>query len=75
MFSQVENLPAFAGLSADGAAFAARHIGPTPAEQAAMLHTVGADSLDTLTAQTLPAAIRVEQPLGLGGRLDRNTGA
>ena len=66
MFSQVENLPAFAGLSADGAAFAARHIGPTPAEQAAMLHTVGADSLDTLTAQTLPAAIRVEQPLGLG---------
>lgn len=66
MFSQVENLPAFAGLRADGAAFAARHIGPTPDEQAAMLRTVGASSLDELTAQTLPAAIRVGQPLGLG---------
>ena len=39
MFSQVENLPAFAGLRADGAAFAARHIGPTPDEQAAMLRS------------------------------------
>lgn len=66
MFSQVENLPAFAGLTADGAAFAARHIGPTPAEQAAMLQTVGASSLDELTDQTLPSAIRVGKPLGLG---------
>jgi len=39
--------------------FASRHIGPSPEEIAAMLKAVGADSLDALMAQTLPADIRM----------------
>ena len=40
-----------------------RHIGPSPAEMAAMLKAVGADSLDTLIEQTVPQAIRQAAPL------------
>ncbi len=47
-------------------AFVARHLGPNPAETAAMLAVVGARSLDELTEQTVPAAIRRE-PLPLPG--------
>jgi len=43
--------------------FASRHIGPSPEEIAAMLKTVGADSLDALMAETLPADIRTTGPL------------
>ena len=40
-----------------------RHIGPSPAEMAEMLKVVGADSLDALIEQTIPAAIRQDTPL------------
>ncbi|MDO5647432.1 aminomethyl-transferring glycine dehydrogenase [Paracoccus sp. (in: a-proteobacteria)] len=40
-----------------------RHIGPSPAEMDDMLRAVGADSLDALIEQTVPAAIRQDQPL------------
>ena len=43
--------------------FASRHIGPSPEEIAAMLKTLGADSLDALMAETLPADIRSPGPL------------
>jgi glycine dehydrogenase len=42
----------------DHAAFAARHIGPSEAEVAAMLKVVGVDSLEALAERTVPAAIR-----------------
>ncbi|EFH09620.1 aminomethyl-transferring glycine dehydrogenase [Pseudoroseomonas cervicalis] len=42
----------------DHGAFAARHIGPSEAEIAAMLQAVGAASLDDLADRTVPAAIR-----------------
>ncbi|MGH1355223.1 MAG: aminomethyl-transferring glycine dehydrogenase [Thalassovita sp.] len=40
-----------------------RHIGPSPAEMEEMLQVVGANSLDALIDQTVPAAIRAEAPL------------
>ncbi|TBN36776.1 glycine dehydrogenase (aminomethyl-transferring) [Paracoccus subflavus] len=40
-----------------------RHIGPSPAEMEAMLKAVGADSLDALIEQTIPAAIRQDRAL------------
>jgi len=40
-----------------------RHIGPSPAEIAAMLEVVGVDSLDQLIEETIPPAIRQETPL------------
>ena len=46
--------------------FVRRHIGPTAADVAAMLAAVGADSLDDLMAESLPAAIRMQGPLALG---------
>ncbi|MCZ2173643.1 MAG: aminomethyl-transferring glycine dehydrogenase [Burkholderiales bacterium] len=49
--------------------FIARHIGPDAAETAAMLAAVGASSLDELIGQTVPAAIRLAQPLPLPGPL------
>ncbi len=45
--------------------FIARHIGPDAAETAAMLAAVGAASLDELIGQTLPASIRLAQPLAI----------
>ena len=49
--------------------FLARHIGPDAAATAAMLAAVGAASLDELIGQTVPAAIRLAQPLQLAGPL------
>ena len=46
--------------------FVRRHIGPTDADIAAMLAAVGANSLDDLMAEALPAAIRMQGPLALG---------
>jgi glycine dehydrogenase len=40
-----------------------RHIGPSPAEMALMLKSVGVDSLDQLIDETVPAAIRQSEPL------------
>ena len=46
-----------------------RHIGPSPDEMAEMLEVVGANSLDLLIEQTLPAAIRQNEPLAWGPAL------
>ncbi|GIC30995.1 glycine cleavage system P protein [Vibrio cholerae] len=45
--------------------FVARHNGPDKQEQATMLKTVNAESLDALIAQTVPAQIRLEAPMKL----------
>lgn len=45
--------------------FIARHIGPCATEMAAMLAAIGADSLDQLIDQTVPAAIRLPADLPL----------
>lgn len=56
--SQQQNLATIDG-------FARRHIGPTPSEIQQMLDVLGIDSLDDLIEKTVPAAIRIEQPLEL----------
>ena len=43
-----------------------RHIGPSPEEMADMLKVVGADSLDALIDETVPASIRQGEPLDFG---------
>ncbi|MCS7032099.1 MAG: hypothetical protein NZL92_11300, partial [Gloeomargarita sp. SKYG116] len=43
--------------------FLARHIGPTPDEQAAMLRFLGCQSLDELIDQAMPATLRTTTPL------------
>ena len=45
--------------------FIARHLGHSPDDEAAMLATVGAPSLDCLIDQTVPAAIRLPADLPL----------
>ena len=45
--------------------FADRHIGPSPSEIDEMLRVAGAESLDDLADQTIPASIRTERPLDL----------
>jgi glycine dehydrogenase len=45
--------------------FIGRHIGPCASEMAAMLAAIGADSLDQLIDQTVPAAIRLPADLPL----------
>ena len=47
--------------------FLARHIGPSPAEQAVMLDAIGAPSLEALITETVPASIRLGAPLDLPG--------
>ncbi len=47
--------------------FVGRHIGPDADALPAMLAAVGAASLDELIGQTVPAAIRLRQPLALPG--------
>src|SRR6187455_1039765 len=51
--------------SASEPGFAARHIGPNLAEQAAMLAVVGAPSVEALLDEAIPAAIRRRDPLPL----------
>ena len=46
-----------------------RHIGPSPAEMAAMLETLEVDSLETLIDQTIPARLRQKEPLDFGKAL------
>jgi glycine dehydrogenase len=45
--------------------FAPRHIGPSPEDTKAMLHAVGAASLDALIDEAIPASIRLGAPLSL----------
>ncbi|OLQ93403.1 glycine dehydrogenase (aminomethyl-transferring) [Vibrio panuliri] len=45
--------------------FVARHNGPNQADQQSMLTAINVSSLDELIAQTVPAQIRLEQPLKL----------
>src|SRR3569833_2720395 len=46
--------------------FVRRHIGPSPRDIAAMLESVGANSLGELMSQTLPSSIQQKAPLDLG---------
>lgn len=46
-----------------------RHIGPSPAEMAQMLSTLGATSLDDLIDKIIPDSIRQKQPLSWGKML------
>jgi len=50
-----------------GDVFEHRHIGPRDSEIAEMLQHLGYASLDELADDTVPAAIRLEQPLELSG--------
>ncbi len=45
--------------------FPRRHIGPSDADVAVMLHAIGATSLEELMGQTVPAAIRLPRKLNL----------
>ncbi|PSJ36776.1 glycine dehydrogenase (aminomethyl-transferring) [Zobellella taiwanensis] len=47
-------------------AFIGRHVGPSEQEVAEMLAVVGAESLDDLIRQTVPASILNDKPLGIG---------
>ena len=49
------------------AEFIQRHIGPTPKQQTEMARAIGYDSLDALIDDTVPAAIRRQQPMDLPG--------
>ncbi|MCU1325417.1 MAG: glycine dehydrogenase [Bryobacterales bacterium] len=55
--------------SAPATTFERRHIGPSPADVDAMLKVVGADSLEDLISQTLPASIRQPRPLNTGAAM------
>ncbi|QBF83773.1 aminomethyl-transferring glycine dehydrogenase [Shewanella maritima] len=46
--------------------FLTRHIGPDEQQQQDMLNFVGAESLEDLTAQTVPGAIRLKEELAVG---------
>ncbi len=46
--------------------FVRRHIGPNADDVKAMLEAIGVDSLDELIDQTIPASIRMREPLKLG---------
>jgi glycine dehydrogenase len=50
--------------------FVSRHIGPSDSDIAAMLHTVGAATLDDLGAKTVPPAIHTNQALDLPPPID-----
>ena len=46
--------------------FVRRHVGPSDADVAEMLRTLGMSSLDELVDKTVPAGIRLKRPLALG---------
>ncbi len=54
-------------LLAGGDRFISRHVGPDAAEQRHMLDVLGADSLDELMRQAVPASIRLDRDLKLKG--------
>lgn len=47
--------------------FSGRHIGPSEAEISSMLEKIGINSLDELINQTIPASIRLKEPMQTGG--------
>ncbi len=47
--------------------FTARHIGPSPADQRAMLDAVGCATLDELVSRVVPRSIRQAMPIALPG--------
>lgn len=47
--------------------FIARHLGPREKEVKSMVKTIGVNSLDELIDQTVPAAIRMKEPLAIPG--------
>src|SRR2546430_236783 len=51
--------------AADAASFVPRHIGPSPADVSAMLELLGYDTLDALIDATVPAGIRMKNPLAI----------
>jgi glycine dehydrogenase len=50
--------------------FVRRHIGPSETELAAMLHTIGAATLDDVAGKTVPASIRSNEALDLPPPID-----
>ena len=52
-------------LRADADSFIPRHVGPSDAEVAAMLATLGYESLDALIDAAVPEAIRFRRPLAI----------
>jgi glycine dehydrogenase len=46
--------------------FTARHIGPSQADIAEMLETIGQESLEALIDAVVPPAIRSSEPLTIG---------
>ena len=46
--------------------FIRRHIGPSPAQVSDMLSALEVSSVQELIDQTVPASIRLEQPLTVG---------
>jgi glycine dehydrogenase len=50
--------------------FVARHVAPSEADIAAMLHVVGAATLDDLAARTVPGTIRTQQAMDLPPAID-----
>ena len=52
--------------------FIARHIGVSDSMQAQMLETLQLGSIESLIAQTVPAAIRQQQPLATGNALSES---
>jgi len=49
--------------------FEHRHNAPSPESVAAMLRTIGVDSIEQLIAETVPASIRLQKPLDLPAAL------
>jgi glycine dehydrogenase len=45
--------------------FVRRHVGPSAADESAMLKTLGLSTLDQLIADTVPASIRTKKPLSM----------
>src|ERR1700733_3882649 len=54
----------------DNDSFVGRHIGPSETELAAMLHAVGAATLDDVAGKTVPDSIRSNQALNLPPPID-----
>ncbi|MFQ1002506.1 aminomethyl-transferring glycine dehydrogenase [Modestobacter sp. SSW1-42] len=65
-------LPSLSALSPQGE-FAARHIGPRPADTAAMLEVVGHPTLESLADASVPEGVRDRAPLDLPAAADEAT--
>ena len=52
--------------------FSRRHVGPSEADRAAMLRTLGVSSLDALIEETVPPSIHLRRPLNLPAPLSES---